>query len=391
MLWRVEALYLDNAATTALSPAVRAAMLPFLDESFGNPSSRHAVGVAAARAVEEAREQVAMATGSRAENVVFTAGGTEANNLAVLGLARAQRRADPTLTHILMGATEHPCTRDPATALAEEGFQVESLRLDGQAQVDLDDLIERLRPETALVTHMLVNNEFGSVYPIARLARLVRANAKKAMVHTDAVQALGKVEVSLHSLGVHSLAISAHKIHGPKGTGALILADGVRPVPLVFGGGQEGGVRSGTENVAGIVGLGRAAQDAHAQRVQRTEHMQALQDELARAVAGIEGACMLFPEGAALSPAIAAVRLPGPPAEVWMHHLEERGVMTSVGSACQAKKSEISPALGALGLSEAETKQVLRISFCGETELSAVRTACSILSELEGTLSRLTQ
>jgi cysteine desulfurase len=387
MLAQVSA-YLDNAATTPISPAVRAEMLPFLEEAYGNPSSRHALGVAAGRAIETARNRVARATGAAPEHVTFTSGGTEANNLAVLGIARAHRKVG---RHVLIGATEHPCTRDPARALAEEGFEVETLALDADAQLDLDDVARRLRPDTVLVAHMFVNNEFGSIYPIARLARLVRANAPQAFVHTDAVQALGKVPVSLQGLGVHSLAISAHKIHGPKGSGALVLAPGVRPRPLVFGGGQESDVRPGTENVAGIVGLGRAAELAENERAAATARMGQLRAILESGLEQVAGARLLFDSAAAVSPAIAAVLLPGPPAEVWMHHLEERGVMTSVGSACQAKKGAVSPALNALGLSEAEAKQVLRLSFAGDTEPAAVEEACRALALLEGSLARLTR
>jgi len=379
-------LYLDNAATTPVSAAVREAMLPFLGDAHGNPSSRHALGVEASRAIETARARVARATGARPEHVVFTSGGTEANNLAVLGLARANRSAG---RHVLIGATEHPCVRDPALALVEEGFEVETLALDGDAQPDLDDLARRLRADTILVAHMMVNNEFGSIYPIARLARAVRANAPRALVHTDAVQALGKLAVSLRGLGVDSLAISAHKFHGPKGSGALVLAPDVRPRPLVFGGGQERGLRSGTENVAGIVGLGRAAELAEGEREIRTAHMRGLREILERGLAGIGGGRLLFAREAAVSPSIAAVLLPGPPAEVWMHHLEERGVMTSVGSACHARKGEISPALSALGLSDAEARQVLRFSFAGDTEPSAVEEACRVLAELEPSLAPL--
>lgn len=388
MLVRVEALYLDHAATTPLAPEVREAMAPFLAEAFGNPSSRHRLGVRAGRALEEARERVARAVGAQPEDVLFTSGGTEANNLAVLGLARASRRGRPAAGHVLIGATEHPCVHDPARALEDEGFTVETIALDRHAQPDEDDLARKLRPETVLVSCMVVNNEFGSLYPVARLARLVKARAPRALFHTDAVQALGKVELSLPELGVDALAVSAHKIHGPKGTGALALAPGVRPRPLVFGGGQEGALRSGTENVAGIVGFGLAAELAERRRTERVRHMRLLCDELERGLAALPGARFLIQDPARLSPAIRAVLLPGPPAAVWMHHLEERGIMTSVGSACHAKHGQPSPALGALGLDEARARQVLRLSFAQATTLDEVRRAVTVLVELERSFAR---
>src|SRR6185503_12074636 len=183
---------LDNAATTPLAPEVHAAMAPFLAETFGNPSSRHSMGVSAARAIEEARRRVARMTGAEAENVVFTSGGTEANNLAVLGLARARAKHG---RHVVIGPTEHPCVRDAARALASEGFELDTMRLDGAGGLDLEHT--HLRPDTVLVAQMLVNNEFGTIYPVARLARAVRAAAPHAVLHIDAVQAIGKVPVSL--------------------------------------------------------------------------------------------------------------------------------------------------------------------------------------------------
>jgi len=376
--------YLDNAATTPLAPEVRAAMAPFLAESFGNPSSRHSMGVSAAQAVEAARRAVARLTGAELGGVVFTSGGTEANNLAVLGHARQRVRHG---RHVLIGPTEHPCVRDSARALAEEGFELETLRLDAAGGLDLADAEARLRPDTVLVAQMLVNNEFGTIYPIARLARIVRRSAPQAVLHVDAVQAVGKVEVSLGELGAHSVALSAHKFHGPKGTGALVLAPGVRPRPLVFGGDQEQGLRSGTENVAGIAGLGKAAELVERRLGEARARFAERRAELARELARLRGAELLAPAGSeGVAPAICSVLLPGPPAEVWQHHLEARGVFTSVGSACQAKKGGISPALLALGLDERRAKQVLRVSFARETSaaevVAGVDALCAVAEEV---------
>jgi cysteine desulfurase len=379
MLAGLEAIYLDNAATTQLDPAVRAAMLPYLEGEFGNPSSRHAPGVRAARALEQARAELAHASGARSEQVVFTSGGTEANNLAVLGFARARASLGK---HVLVGATEHPCVREPAQVLAGEGFEVESLRLDARGTLDLDDLARRLRPDTVLVAHMLVNNEFGTVHPLARAARVVRAGAPQALFHVDAVQALGKVEVSLASLGVTSLAFGAHKFHGPKGAGALVFDAPVAPRPLFHGGAQERGLRAGTENVAGIVGLGRAAALADAALAASRAHFATLKEALLAALAPL-GCARVEPGGSeGCTSAILALMLPGAPAEAWMHQLEARGVYTSVGSACQAKKGGLSPALLALGLDERRAKQVLRVSFSRHTSLAEVRRAAEHLLEL---------
>jgi cysteine desulfurase len=353
--------YLDNAATTPLAPEVRAAMEPWLGEAYGNPSSRHPLGVRAAEAVEEARRAVAAAVGARPDGVVFTSGGTEADNLAVLGLARA---AGKRRRHVLVGPTEHPAVGRAAEALGKEGFEVETARLDADGALDLDDLAARLRPDTCLVAQMLVNNEFGAIYDVARVARLVRANAPGAGLHVDAVQGLGKLDVSLGELGADSLALSAHKLHGPQGVGALILAPDARPQPLVYGGNQEHGLRSGTENVAGVVGMGVAVRLAAERRVEAAAHALRLRGLLEEQLTRVHGARLLAPGGAdGAVPSIAAVLLSGPPAEVWMHHLETAGVMTSVGSACQARARELSPALLALGLDQEEARRVLRVSF----------------------------
>lgn len=373
-------IYLDNAATTPIDPAVRAAMLPFLEAEFGNPSSRHRPGQRAAEAIERARADVARALGARSADVIFTSGGTEANNLGVLGSARARAKHG---RHVLVGATEHPCVRDSALALADEGFEVATLLLSDGGALDLAHLAAALRPDTVLVAQMLVQNEFGSIYPIREVAKLVRARSPHAAVHVDAVQALGKVEISIQTLGADSVAISAHKVHGPKGSGALVTAGTIPLRPILFGGGQQHGRRPGTENVAGIVGLGVAARLAEEQRESACASMRRCRELLARRIAAIPGARVLEPGAgtAGASPSILSVVIPGAPSEVRMHHLEELGVVVSAGSACHAKSGEPSPALAAIGLRADEAKSMLRFSFSRETtEADACRAADALES-----------
>lgn len=380
----MDPLYLDNAATTPIAPEVRAAMDPWLTEAFGNPSSRHPLGVRAAEALDRARRQVARAVDGPPAGVTFTSGGTEANNLAVLGFARARARHG---RHVVIGPTEHSSVRDSAAALAEEGFEVECAATSPRGVLDLEDLARRLRPDTVLVAQMLVSNELGTRHPVRAAVRAVRSASPHAAVHVDAVQGLGKVELSLEDLGADTLSISAHKIHGPKGTGALVRREGVAPPrPLVFGGGQEDGLRSGTENVAGIVGLGAAAERADAHLPESRGAMAAARRALLAELVSVPGARTVVPDDAESSPAICALLLPGPPAEVWMHHLEAQGVLTSVGSACQAHKKTLSPALLALGLDEDQARRVLRVSFCGSTTVDEAREAGRRLREVARSL-----
>lgn len=373
----MDPIHLDHAASTRLDPAVRAEMEPYLEELFGNPSSRHPAGVRAAEALDRARRQVARAVAARPEGVVLTSGGTESNHLAVLGLARAAARAG----HVLVGPTEHPSTRGAARALEELGYEVEALALAPDGGLDLEDAARRVRPDTLLVAQVLVQSEVGTVYPVARLARLARSRAPRVRVHVDAVQALGKLDLSLDDLGADTLSLSAHKVHGPKGAGALVVREGVALRPLVPGGGQEHGLRPGTQNVAGAVGLGAAAERADAALEATRAHLAALKEAFARGLEGVPGARLLR-AGDESSSAIAAVHFDGAPAEVRMHHLEARGVYVSAGTACQARSHEVSPTWLALGLAPEAARRVLRVSFARTTTLDEVQRAVQALAEV---------
>jgi cysteine desulfurase len=374
--------YLDFAATTPVQREVLAAMLPFLSEDpesdFGNPSSRHPAGVRAAEALDGARRAIARALAARPEGVVFTSGGSESNNLAVFGLARAAGRG-----HVLVGAAEHPSVRAPAAALVREGFEVETLRLTAGGALDLEHAAARVRPDTVLVAQMLVHNELGSLYPVARLARAVRARSARARVHVDAVQALGKVDCALDELGCDSLSISAHKLGGPKGAGALVLAEGVTLEPLFHGGGQERGLRPGTQNVAGAIGLATAVERAERGRAPWCARAAVLRERLLAGLADLPGATCLLPPDSPAVASIVALRLAGAPAEVRMHHLERHGVLTSAGSACQSNKREASPSYAALGLDADAAREVLRISFGPDTSETDVDRALEALHQVE--------
>ncbi|MCE9595483.1 MAG: cysteine desulfurase [Planctomycetes bacterium] len=380
-----QVVYLDHAATTPLDPRVRAAMEPWLGERFGNPSSRHPFGVAAAEALDGARAGVARAFAVRAADVVFTSGATEANNLGVIGQARAGRKHG---RRVLVGATEHPSVREAAEALEREGFAVETLALDADSSVDLEDLARRLAPDVVLVAQMLVSNEFGTVYPLRELARVVRARAPHARVHVDAVQAVGKIECALAELGCDSLALSAHKLHGPQGVGALVLVNSTVEALLV-GGGQERGRRSGTENVAGALGLAAALRFAELERAASLAAAKAARAAIVARLSEMPGSRVLEPGRRArgIVDAILALVVRVAPAEVVMHHLERRGVYVSAGAACQSKKGAQSPSLAALGLGEDEARHVLRFSFARTTTVAEAEFAAQALVEVQRELA----
>jgi cysteine desulfurase len=401
-------IYLDHAATTRVSPSVAATMMRALGDEYGNPSSRHPLGSNASASIEEARRAVASSLGTRSEGVLFTSGGTEANNLAVIGFARALRRGKPGTPsgHILIGPTEHPSIRASAASLTEEGFEVEVMQLarsDKRGSLDIVDAAARMREDTVFVAQMLVNNEYGTRYDIARLSRAIAARAPKAHLHVDAVQALGKIELDPAGLVDRavssSFSLSAHKIHGPKGVGALVLSnaclDAKRlPLPIIHGGGQQGDVRPGTENVPGIMGFGAAiaaaTHDFEATGKALVTARKALESALTEFVPGVR---VLIPwsddQTATMAPQVVSILVPGAPSEVWLHHLEELGVYASAGSACQAKKHELSPALLALGLTSEEARRVLRFSFSSSTTAEDCTEAARRMASVSSALAHL--
>ena len=317
------AIYLDNNATTRVAPEVLQAMLAHLEGPGGNPSSLHRLGASAARALADARAQVAGALRCEPADVVFTSGGTEANNLAIQGAVRALRRRGD---HAVTTAVEHPSVLEPLRALEQEGLRLTVLEPDAQGRVDAAAVADAVEEGTVLVSVMHVQNETGAVFPVEAIARRVKAKSNKALVHVDGVQALGKLPPPGDAVDLY--AISGHKLHAPQGVGALRVGRRVRLAPLVHGGGQERGLRSGTEPVAALVGLGVAAARAHAERAAFAERARRLRAAL---VAGIErlGGVLNSPEDGV--PCTLNASFPGFAAEPLLHALEERGVFVSTG------------------------------------------------------------
>src|SRR5665811_70896 len=350
--------YLDHNATTFVAPEVREAMLPFLSDTGGNPSSIHGEGNRARAAVEAARRVIAQGLNCTARRVVFTGGGSEADNLAILGLARA---SDGLRRHLITSSIEHPAVLAPLRALAAEGFDLSVLPVNRNGIVEPESLIKAIRPDTLLVSVMLANNETGALQPVRELAEI--AHEHGAVFHTDAVQAFGKIPVDVEELGVDLLAVSAHKLHGPKGVGALYVRKGLQLDPLIKGGGQEHGLRAGTENVPGIVGFGKAVELAlrglysgEPGRVAR------LRDRLEAGIHElISGAHRNGPERERL-PNTLNMTLPEIRGESLVLFLDRKGIAFSSGSACKSGNPEPSHALLAMGLTPAEAHCSVRFS-----------------------------
>jgi cysteine desulfurase len=345
--------YLDHNSTTALKPQVLQAMLPWLTETTGNATSRHVYGRNARDAVEAARKQIADCVGVQASQVVFTSGGTEANNFAIKGIA-----ANLTPTQLLVSAIEHPCVSRPALALAWQQWQVQTLQVDANGVIDLADAEQKLATRTGLVSAMLANNETGALQPVAELAALAKAHG--ALCHTDAVQAFGKLAVDFSALGVSAMTISSHKIGGPVGVGALILDKRVDIAPLLHGGGQERGLRSGTENVAGIVGFAAACKLAVETLKSRSATQTNLRGQLEAGLQAL-GASM-FGQQASRLPNTSFFAIPNIEGETLVTALDKAGFAVASGSACSSDSTEPSHVLLAMGVEADLARGAVRVS-----------------------------
>ena len=373
----MERVYLDHNASTPLDPRVLEAMLPMLGEAFGNPSSLHWFGQRARAAVEEARVQAASLIGATPPEVVFTASGTEADNLALRGVAA---RAHEPRRKLVVTAVEHHAVLNTARALAEEGFRVETARVDAQGRVDLDDLRARVDDRTALLSIMLANNETGVVQPVAEAARYARERG--ALVHCDAVQAAGKLPVDVRALDVDLLTLSAHKIYGPKGVGLLYVRRGTPMQALVRGGAQERNRRAGTENVAGIVGFGAAALLAREQLEADGARLRGLRDRFETELLAIPGANLNGAEPRV--PNTTNVSFAGTDAEGLLMALDLMGVAVSTGAACAAGGIEPSHVLRAMGLPPERVQASLRFSLGrATTEAQLARAADGVRAAVE--------
>jgi cysteine desulfurase len=360
-------IYMDHSATTPVAPEVLEAMLPYFSEKFGNASSLHSFGLEAKEALEESREKVAGLLGAKPEEIIFTAGGTESDNLALKGIARKNQKSGK---HIITTRVEHPAILECCRKLEKEGFEVTYLPVTNEGLVEIATLESAIRSDTILISVMHANNEVGTIQPLEEIGRL--AAEKDIYLHTDAVQSVGKIPTDVNKLGVDLLSLSAHKLYGPKGVGALYIRNGTRLESIIQGGGHERGLRSGTENIAGIVGLARAAVLAGETMTMEAERLTRLRDRLAELV--------LLKVKESWINGTMKMRLPGNlnfgfkyvEGESLLLFLDSIGISVSTGSACSSHKLEPSHVLLSLGLKPEECHGSLRITLGRSNTLEEV-------------------
>nr|PZN11038.1 MAG: cysteine desulfurase NifS [Caldicoprobacter oshimai] len=380
-------IYLDNAATTPVHPGVAEAVMECMLHDFGNPSSLHRMGLRAEKKLKEARERIASALGVDPEGVFFTSGGTEANNLAIIGTALARKREG---RHCITTQIEHPSVLNTFKYLEKEGWEVTYLPVNRDGVVSPDDVRRAIRPDTVLVSIMHVNNEIGSIQPIQEIGRLLKAQGNSPVFHVDAVQSFGKLDIKPVQWGIDLLSISGHKIHAPKGIGALYMRKGVKIHPLQWGGGQERGVRSGTENMPGIVGFGEAVR--WLEEVDR-DYLYRLKGILvAELTEKVPWAVINGPPPEKGAPHILSVSFPGIRGEVMLHALEEKGVYVGTGSACSSRRGHMSHVLEAIGAKKDVAQGAIRLSLSYLNTEDEMRQAARIIEqcvkELEGFVRR---
>lgn len=345
--------YLDHNSTTALHADVLVAMMPWMTTQCGNATSRHVFGRNARDAVEHARTQVASAVGAQPSQVVFTASGTEANNFAIHGITQ---KLEP--SQVLASRIEHPCVSRPALALQKQGWSVNTAPVDAQGRVETTPLERLLKTPTGLISVMLANNETGAIQDIASISQLARQH--RAYIHTDAVQALGKIAIDYYAIGVHAMTLSSHKIGGPLGAGALVLDKRVDIEPLLYGGGQEKGLRSGTENVAAIVGFGSACELATLSIDRFTQHTEMLRNELEDRLVSM--GATIFAQSAQRLPNTSFFAFNGIEGETLVTALDKAGFAVASGSACSSDSTEPSHVLLAMGVAPDLARGAVRVS-----------------------------
>lgn len=377
--------YLDNSATTVCEPGVVEKVVQMMSDVFGNPSAMHNKGVEAENYIKEAKEIIAKTLKVQEKEIIFTSGGTESNNLAIMGCGAANHRMGK---HLITTKIEHPSVGNVMKHMEEEGFEVTYLPVDENGIVKLDKLREALRPDTMLVSVMYVNNEVGAVQPIEEIGQIVKANNRSTLFHVDAIQGYGKYRIHPKKMGIDLLSVSGHKIHGPKGIGFLYCDSKVKIKPILFGGGQQRDLRSGTENVPGIVGLAEAAKEIYTDFEEKMERLYDVKAYFVEKIEELDNVKINGLTGKNSAPHVVSVSFPGIRSEVLLHSLEERKIYASAGSACASNKPAVSETLKAMNVPKEHLDSTLRFSFSVHTTKEEIDYCIEVLKGLLPMLRR---
>lgn len=373
-------IYLDNSATTMVRPEVAKLMYEIMTKDYGNPSSMHIKGVQAERYLREAKEIFAGILKVSEKEIFFTSGGTEGDNMAIIGAALAGRRRGK---HIITTVIEHPAVLESCAFLEKNGFEVTYLPVNAAGQVEPDTLKAALRDDTVLVSVMYVNNEIGAIEPVSELGRIIKEYNKDILFHVDAVQAFGKFRIHPYKENIDMLTMSSHKIHGPKGVGAIFIKDKTKIQPIALGGGQQKGMRSGTENVPGIAGMAMAAKELYDKFDEDVNRLYELKEYFVREITGIEDATVNGLTGRDSAPHVVSVSFDGiTKSEVLLHALEDKGIYISSGSACSSNKPSLSSTLKAIGVKNDLLYATLRFSFSVFTTKEELEYTINAVKEL---------
>jgi cysteine desulfurase len=384
--------YLDNSATTRCNDRACQLMVDLLTKDYGNPSSLHMKGIEAERFVETAKKKIAKTLRVSEKEIIFTSGGTESNNLAIIGAAMANRRAG---NHVITTSIEHASVENPMEFLKEQGFEITYLSVDENGIISLEELEEAVTEQTILVSMMQVNNEIGAIEPVAEAAEIIKKKNPNTLIHVDAIQSYGKMYIYPKKLGIDMLSVSGHKIHGPKGSGFLWVKEKTKLKPLILGGGQQKGMRSGTENVPAIAGLGEAAEEIYENLDEKRAHLYGLKQRFIDGIEKLEGTHVNGKTGEDSAPHIVSVSFEGIRSEVLLHSLEDRNIYVSSGSACSsnnhAGKQKGSKTLRNIHLKENLLDSTLRFSFSVHTTEEEIDYALEVLGELLPVLKKYTR
>lgn len=382
--------YLDNAATTRVFPEVREMMVHVMEEDFGNPSSKHTKGITAENYIKEAKETICTQLKCKPKEIIFTSGGTESNNMAFIGTAIANRRAGK---HVITTRIEHASVHEPMAYLEEMGYDVTYLPVDSTGRVSVEELENAIREDTFLISIMYVNNEVGSVQPIEQIGQMLKKKHPQILFHVDAIQAFGKYKIVPKKLGVDMMSVSGHKIHGPKGSGFLYVNEKVKIRPILFGGGQQDGMRSGTENVPAIAGLGVAVKEIYTGHLEKRAKLYELKKRLIAGLQDVDGVTInaLIEPIEETAPHIVSVSFANTRSEVMLHALAQKGVFVSSGSACSSNHPELSGTLQAIGVKSELLDSTLRFSFSVMTTSEEIDYAIEVVKEVLPVLRKFTR